>query len=90
MEFKREKNRIYAENAQGRLLAEVVFPGHGGSRVLIERTFVAEELRGQNVASDLMQAAYAEIKAQGKKADLKCKYAVKWFEKHPEAGDILD
>jgi len=89
MEFRREKNRVYAEDKNGVTVAEVCFPDCGGNTVKIESTFVSPELRGNNVASDLMLTAYEEIKAQGKKAELKCKYAVKWFEKHPDKRDIL-
>lgn len=67
MELKREKNRVLLEDESGQLVAEVVFPDCGDSRVVIERTFVAPEFRGQNIASQLMQSAYEEIKAQGTK-----------------------
>lgn len=89
MEIKHEKNRVFAEDKCGRLLAEVTFPDCGAVGVVIERTFVEPGLRGQNVASDLMQAAYEEIRSQGRKATLCCPYAVKWFDKHTEARDIL-
>lgn len=89
MELKREKNRVLLEDESGQLVAEVVFPDCGDSRVVIERTFVAPEFRGQNIASQLMQSAYEEIKAQGTKALLCCPYAIKWFDRHTEARDIL-
>lgn len=89
MELQHEKNRVFAEDESGKLAAEITFPDCGEGRVVIERTFVAPELRGQNVASQLVQAAYDNIKAQGKKTFLCCPYAVKWFDRHPEARDIL-
>lgn len=89
MEFKYEKNRVFAEDDNGKLLAEATFPDCGEGKVVIERTFVAPELRGRNVASELMLAAYREIKAQGKRAELSCPYAVKWFGKRAGTRDIL-
>lgn len=89
MEIKHEKNRVLIENACGKLMAEVTFPDCGEDRVVIERTFVEPELRGQKIASELMQAAYNDIKSQGKKAVLCCPYAIKWFDRHKEARDIL-
>lgn len=91
MDFIHEKNRIYAEDEYGKLLAEITFPDHDYDEgvVVIDYTFVAPELRGQNVAAGLVQAAYDNIKAQGRRAVVCCPYAAKWFEKHPEARDII-
>jgi predicted GNAT family acetyltransferase len=41
------------------------------------------------VADELLQDAYDQIKAEGKKARALCPYAVTWFKRHPEAKDIL-
>jgi predicted GNAT family acetyltransferase len=73
----------------GALVAEVTFPDAGGGAVDINHTFVDESLRGQGVAAKLMQEAYDEIKAQGKKAVATCPYAVAWFERNPGKRDIL-
>lgn len=91
MDFIHEKNRVYAVDEHGKLLAEITFPDHDYDEdvVVIDRTFVAPELRGQNVAASLVQAAYDNIKAQGRRAVVCCPYAVKWFEKHSEARDII-
>lgn len=89
MEIKHEKNRVYAGEESGGVLGEVTFPDCADGVVVIDRTFVAPELRGRSLASDLMRAAYDEIKSQGKKACLECPYAVKWFGRHPEARDIM-
>lgn len=91
MDFIHEKNRVYAEDECGKLLAEITFPDHDYDEdvVVIDHTFVAPELRGQNVAAGLVQAAYDNIKAQGRRAVVCCPYAAKWFEKHPEARDII-
>ena len=46
MEFLEEKGRIYAVDANGKLLAEVTFPDDGNTAV-IDHTFVDESLRGR-------------------------------------------
>ena len=46
-------------------------------------------LRGQGVAGQLMEAAVDQIRSEGLKARPICSYAAKWFEKHPEQGDLL-
>ena len=48
----------------------------------IYHTFVDESLRGQGIASKLMEAAINEIKARGGEAQATCSYATAWIEKH--------
>ena len=89
MEFHEEKGRIYAVDADGKLLAEVTFPDDGNTAV-IDHTFVDESLRGQGTASKLLRQAVDAIRRQGKKARPVCSYASAWFEKHPEEKDLLE
>jgi predicted GNAT family acetyltransferase len=89
MEFITEKNRIYAADDEGRVLAEVTFPDIRDGVVEINRTFVGPELRGSGAAEKLLEHAYIAIKNEGKKAELTCNYAIKWFEKRDEKRDIL-
>ena len=74
MEFLEEKGRIYAVDANGKLLAEVTFPDDGNTAV-IDHTFVDESLRGQGTASKLLRQAVDSIRRQGKKARPVCSYA---------------
>jgi len=89
MDFKYEKNRIYALNEEGKLVAEITFPDAGTGQEAINRTFVDDSLRGQGVAGQLMEAACQEIKKQNKKAALTCSYAVKWRENHDGHEDLF-
>ena len=88
MEFLEEKGRIYAVDANGKLLAEVTFPDDGNTAV-IDHTFVDPSLRGQNLADKLMNAVAEQLCAEDKKAVLTCSYAVKWFDKHPEYKGVI-
>ena len=93
MNFIAEKNRIYAMDSNNELVAEITFP-HVSSDINsdivdINHTFVDTSLRGQGVAGKLVEAAYYEIKRQGKKAVVSCAYAIKWFDEHEEYRDIL-
>ncbi len=83
MEFITENDRIYAKNAEGKLIAEVTFPTNDGIST-IDHTFVDEYLRGQGVAGKLVKLAADKILAEGNKIAATCPYAVVWFERHPE------
>lgn len=87
MDFLHEPGRIYAMDGD-KLTAEVTFPARDGTAV-ITHTFVDDSLRGQGVAGALLEAAVAEIRGQGLRAEPVCSYAKVWFDHHPEAADLL-
>ena len=89
MEFTIEKNRVSKHDEHGKLLAEVLFPDSGGGTVAITHTFVDKTLRGQGIADQLLRTAVNELRTAGKKIRPLCSYAVKWFENHPEHGDLI-
>lgn len=89
MNFIHEKNRIYVEDEQGKVIAEVDFPDVSQNKVNINHTYVDRSLRGQGVADKLLTHAVEEIRKNNKKAVATCSYAVEWFEKHTEHEDIL-
>ena len=89
MDFSHEPNRIFVTDEKGKVIAEVTFPDAGNNIVNINHTFVDHSLRGQGIASLLLEEAYKEIKKQNKKAIMTCSYAITWFDRHKEYGDIL-
>ncbi len=84
MEFIKSNDRIYCEDKDGKLLAEITFPESADDIVNINHTFVNESLRGQGVAGQLMQGVVDYIIDNNKRAYPTCSYAVKWFEKNKE------
>ncbi len=89
MEYIYESNRIYAEQEDHLLLAEVTFPSRDESRVNVDHVYVDASLRGQGVASELMLLAYNYIKSKNLQIIAKCPYAISWFKKHEEYQDIV-
>ena len=82
MDLKKEENRIYLDDENGKVLAEIEFEKLEDNNYNIYHTFVDELLRGQGVASKLVEAAVNEIKARGGKVKATCSYAKAWLEKH--------
>lgn len=89
MEFIHEDNRIVVFSPDKEILAEVDFPKESDGIVNVNHTFVDDSLRGQGVAGKLMDELVSELRKSDVKAILSCSYAVNWFEKHPECGDVL-
>lgn len=89
MNFIYEENRIYLNNEDDVVVAEIRFPEVEENTVEITRTFVDESLRGQGVAGKLMNEAVTALKEKGKKVIPTCSYARKWFENHEEYKSMV-
>lgn len=83
MNYITEKNRIYANDENGRVIAEITFPTKEGVAT-IDHTYVDDSLRGQGIAGQLMQLAVDTILAAGNKIAATCSYAIVWLQRHPE------
>ncbi|MBR3512757.1 MAG: N-acetyltransferase [Clostridia bacterium] len=76
-----EENRIYLEK-EGKLLAEITYNKEDENTYVIDHTFVDELLRGQGIASKLVEKAVEEIKKKNGIVKATCSYAKSWLEKH--------
>ena len=77
--FQKESNRIFMTGEQEKVIAEITFPETAPGVFTINHTFVDGSLRGQGIASKLVQAAVDEIRARGGEVKATCSYAVKWL-----------
>ena len=82
MAFIIEEKRIYQKDEEGKVIAEIEFEEVQEGIFNISHTFVDESLRGQGIASKLVEMALAEIEKKGGKPKATCSYAQKYFEKH--------
>lgn len=89
MNFIHENNKIYLNDENKHMIAVVTFPKIADNTVNIDHTYVDASLRGQGVASKLMEEAVAQLRENNLKAKLSCSYAVKWFQEHPECSDVV-
>lgn len=71
MEFIEDKDRIYAVDPAGRVVAEVTFPTVAGVAT-IDHTFVDRSLRGEGIAEQLVKLAADKILADGNKIAAAC------------------
>lgn len=89
MDFIVENERIYANNQEGKLIAEITFPIKDGVAT-IDHTFVDQSLRGQGIAGELVKLAADKILANGHRIAATCPYAVVWFQRHPHYTTVCD
>jgi predicted GNAT family acetyltransferase len=60
-----------------------------GNRMHLDSTYTPEQYRGRGVGSELIQVAMKYAKDKGLLIVPVCAFAVEYFKKHPEYGDIL-
>ena len=84
MNFEIERNKILQKDKSEQVIAEITFSETTPGVFVIDHTFVDESLRGQGVASKLVQVAVDEIKNRGGQVKATCSYAAKWLSKHAE------
>lgn len=82
MEFIKEENRIYSENENGEVIAEITFPEVENGVYNINHTFVDESLRGQKIGQKLLEMVIEEIKNKNGKLEASCSYAKHYIEKN--------
>ena len=88
MDFKENSEKIWLENEAGKIIAYVEFPDLNGVANVMH-TVVDESLRGQGTAGKLMLALVEKMKKENRKLELTCSYAVNWFNKNREYGNVL-
>ena len=87
MEFIKEDNRIFLEDENAKIIAEIEFEEIESGKYNIYHTFVDESLRGKGIASKLVQEAVNEIKSKKGTVQATCSYAKKWLEKSKQRED---
>lgn len=90
MNYIYEDHRVYVKDDQEKVIVNATFPFIEPGVVNVDHTYVDPALRGQGIASQLMQHVYQYAKTKGYKMVATCPYAVVWFKKHKDAQDILD
>ena len=89
MNFTIENNRIYFEDENGKLLAELKYKDINDNTVDINRTFVDPSMGGQGIAGKLMQTMVDQLIKENNTAVPSCSYAAKWFEKNKQHENLL-
>lgn len=71
----------------GKMLAEITWTMLGDVMVM-DHTFVSEELRGQGVAKKILDHAADYAREKGLKMEPVCSYVVTAFERYKEYSDV--
>jgi len=74
---------------EGAILAEMVYSMASPEKMIIEHTEVSEELRGQHIGNQLLDAAVDYARAHNIKIVPLCPFANAVFKRKPELADVL-
>lgn len=84
-----EPGRFFARDDHQEIIAEITCEPHQQNELLIDRTYVAESLRGQGVASQLMQRVIRYAQLYDLKIIPECTYAKAYFKRHRDDQGLL-
>lgn len=90
MKFIKKEDGIYLKDDNKNIIAEINFEKKNKDTYNIYHTFVDDSLRGQGIASKLVEEAVKEIKKRGCKVEATCSYAKAWLEKHKWTKEKYD
>lgn len=90
MDIKKGENKFYVGESEDNAIAEITYVPTGASKIIIDHTYVSDELRGQGIAKMLLNEAVAYARAENKKIIPLCPYAKVQMEKNEEYHDVLD
>ena len=80
---------FYVGDSEAKPLAEMVFDSLSKDNIIIEHTFVSEELRGQKVARQLLQNLIDWARKENKKVVPLCPFAKEEMMRNNNYADIL-
>ncbi|MFD2613929.1 GNAT family N-acetyltransferase [Paenibacillus gansuensis] len=72
----------------GSIVAEVTYKPHGDGVLILDHTYVSPELRGQNIAQQLVLKVVEHARQTGNKIIPACSYAHAQFRRHQEYRDV--
>ena len=89
IEIKEGINKFYFGDTLENSKAEVTYVLDNEDTIIIDHTFVSNELRGQNVGKQLIKKVVDFARQENKKIVPKCPFAKKEFTKNKEYEDVL-
>lgn len=89
MEFTVDGHRLVASTSGQPFVGELSFPAVSHGRVVVERTFVHPDFRGQGIGAELVRRFVGYASSQKWTVKLMCPYAKAQFRHHPEYQKLL-
>jgi hypothetical protein len=83
------ENKFYIGDDIKEPIAELTFVESGEDRIVVDHTYVSDELRGQGVAGQLVEKVVDYAREKNKSIVPLCPYVKNKMDKTPEYHDVL-
>jgi len=90
LDIKKGNSCFYAGEREENPLAVIKFIDNDPNTIIIESTYVAENLRGQNIARQLVQHVANMARKEKKKIVSRCSYVSALFNRTDEFDDVAE
>jgi predicted GNAT family acetyltransferase len=82
--------RYEARTADGRVAGRVEYALEPGTDVIeLIHTEVDPAFEGQGIGGLLARGVFDDVRARGRRADVRCEFLQGWSARHPEVSDLL-
>src|SRR5699024_4878450 len=88
-EIKKEENKVIIGDSQENPLAEIHFVPSGATKLIVDHTYVSDEVRGQGIGEKLVQRIVSYARKTNKKIIPLCPFAKSQIDQHSEYQDVL-
>lgn len=89
MEWQYQEGLIYSLDQNQEKAAEATYFFNKQKEMVIKKVFVAEKLRGQGIAGQVMEEVAKYARENGLKVRAACSYAKNWLEKNASANEDI-
>lgn len=90
VEIKQGENKFYVGDNQEDSLAEIHFVPTGATKLIVDHTYVSDELRGQRVGEALVKRIVTFAREERKQIIPLCPFAKSQIDQHEEYQDVLE
>ncbi len=87
--IKQGESKFYIGDDEASPQAEIDYRQGEGNNLIVDHTYVADELRGQGIAGKLVEKMVNHARKEGKKIVPECTYAKSKMENTPAYHDVL-
>lgn len=83
------RGRHYINDEKGNMVAEITYAVQHPDTMVVDHTEVNEDLQGQNIGLELVEAVVEHARAKGRKIITVCSFAKAIIERKEEMQDVL-
>lgn len=89
-EIKKGNNKFYIGENENNILGEIHYVPNGKYQIIVNHTYVADELKGTGTGKKLVEKVVQYAKETNKKIVATCPFVKSQLQKNPQWTDVLN